>query len=354
MKITLPIRGEFKKGEKMKIMNKELMAVLALVVAGAGVAQASTWTGGGADNEFSTTNNWDDFGINGTQSIEGDYTVERVVDNINSRTFVNGGATLNVTGGTHNDNLSNASRYDFVGTSGSGTINQSAGSYSIGHGLRIGANSAGADGTYNLTGGVLAVYRSSNSALYPSNPGGRPSIEIGGITTGTGLLEISGGSLETRTGVHLGGTGTFSVLGSAATSIGIGSNQSGDGVWLQQSNGVLRAGIDAGGLTEIFIDEVDGTAQTVVFDEGALLDVDYFDDGSGVGTWTVMELENADIVDNGLAFAAGVDTSIWSFDIDNSGANGTLTVTAIPEPATLGLFGLVGGGMLVIRRRFMM
>ena len=45
-----------------------------------------------------------------------------------------------------------------------------------------------------------------------------------------------------------------------------------------------------------------------------------------------MEVENGDIVDNGLAFAPGVDTSIWSFSVDNSGANGKLVVTAAGEP----------------------
>ncbi|RKX34512.1 MAG: hypothetical protein DRP64_20010, partial [Verrucomicrobia bacterium] len=39
--------------------------------------------------------------------------------------------------------------------------------------------------------------------------------------------------------------------------------------------------------------------------------------------------------------AAGV----WIDDVD-------VTITPIPEPATLGLFGLIGGSMLWIRKRF--
>lgn len=39
--------------------SKQLITAMALVVACGGVAQADTWTGIGADNEFSTALNWD-------------------------------------------------------------------------------------------------------------------------------------------------------------------------------------------------------------------------------------------------------------------------------------------------------
>ncbi|MDF7823648.1 discoidin domain-containing protein [Pontiellaceae bacterium B12227] len=306
------------------------LAIASLCMGGARSAYAESWDGGGADNEFSTALNWNNDVIptNNTADINGAYTVERSVDIVCTRTFVSGGATLNVTGGTHNDNLSGANKYNFIGSSSAGTVNQSGGSYSIGHGLRVGGNNASSDAEYNLTGGTLAVYRGSSSAIEPTNPGGRPSLEVGG-TAGTGQFEITGGAFETRAGVHIGATGTFSVQGSAASSIGIGSNQDGDGLWLQKAGGTLKVGINIGGITKILIDEVDGDGgQQVTFEAGALLDVDYFGAGEGGGTWTVMELENGDITNNGLAFASSVDTNIWSFAIDNTGVNGLLTVTA--------------------------
>ncbi|RKX46500.1 MAG: hypothetical protein DRP64_03115 [Verrucomicrobia bacterium] len=53
--------------------------------------------------------------------------------------------------------------------------------------------------------------------------------------------------------------------------------------------------------------------------------------------------------ENTLIVAAGAGDSILATDI----AGGVTEYTVIPEPATLGLFALLGGGMLWIRKRFM-
>lgn len=50
-----------------------------------------------------------------------------------------------------------------------------------------------------------------------------------------------------------------------------------------------------------------------------------------------MEVENGGIINNGLAFAPGVDTAIWSFSINNSGLNGLLKVTAAGTPNAIAL-----------------
>ena len=76
---------------------------------------------------------------------------------------------------------------------------------------------------------------------------------------------------------------------------------------------------------------------------GSILDVSELD--VEPDTYTV--IDGASIVDTGLAFAPGTDTSVWSFDVDS--ASGDLLVTYIPEPATLLL--LVAGGIVMQLRR---
>jgi len=202
--------------------------ILALLAACfSSTSYASVWTGGGADNEFSTVANWDDMGINGTQDINTAVTVDRSVSNTNERTFVSGGATLNVIGGTQSDNRSGANIYNFVGNNSAGTVNQSGGTYGIGHALRVGGGNANSDGVFNLSGGALDVFRGSNSNIQGGTD--RPSLQIGSPTAGAqGLLEISGGSLITRFGSHVGDGGIVSVVGSGASSIAIGNNSNGD------------------------------------------------------------------------------------------------------------------------------
>ncbi|MEM7314485.1 MAG: PEP-CTERM sorting domain-containing protein [Planctomycetota bacterium] len=69
------------------------------------------------------------------------------------------------------------------------------------------------------------------------------------------------------------------------------------------------------------------------------------------GTWTLLEIENTDIVDNGLALS-GSTASGWSFDVDNSGANGLLTATyTVPEPGALGMVVLGALLLVCVRRR---
>lgn len=318
---------------------RRTVAITAAAVCAAAVhptTWAAVWTGGGADNEYSTAANWDDNlspsgADNSTQDINGAFTVERSVDSTSGRTFIKGGATMNIIGGSHDDQRSGANIFNFLGDSSAGMVNQSGGEYRIGHGLRVGVGGA-PDGAYNLTGGSLDIYRGSNSKIESDNPGGRPSLEVGD-TTGSGLFEISGGSLQTRAGVHIGPTGVFSVVGSTPTGISIGPSGSGDGSWIQ--HGMLKAAIDAGGVTPILIDDFDDAGGVVgEFKAGSLLDLSFDGVAPFAGTWTLMEIENTDIVDGGLALS-DVTASGWNFSIDNSGANGLLTATyGVPEPAS--------------------
>jgi hypothetical protein len=233
------------------------------------------------------------------------------------------GGTLNFSGGTFNGANSTT-----TGSYVNGTLNHTGTAVNFNQ-LEIG-QAAATTGLYTMSGGSLRISRSlSGFSLYL---GGSASA----VNAGTGTFEIRGGAFFTRNGVKLGdatrsGTGKFSVLGSSISQIGIGSSTGDtDSRWEQNAGSTLKVGIDYGGVSRIFIDDsataITGTSAT--FANGSLLDVGYHLTGSGGGTWTVMEVENGDIINNGLVFAPGVDTGIWSFTIDNSGPNGLLKVTA--------------------------
>ncbi|MCX6854757.1 MAG: hypothetical protein NTV80_07610, partial [Verrucomicrobia bacterium] len=237
------------------------------------------------------------------------------------------GGTLNFSGGIFNS--TNNSSYD---SNVDGTVNHTGTTATINE-LEIG-RTAGGNGLYYLSGGSLKVSRGLNGY----------SLYLGGNKTataaGTGALEITGGSFSTRSSVKLGdgtvaGTGMFTVLGSVISEISIAKvTGDTDGTWVQNAGSTLKVGIDIAGVRKIFIKDSSTatTGTSATFAAGSLLDVGYYNGGwgagSGGGTWTVMEVENGDIINNGLAFSPGVNTSIWSFSIDNSGANGLLKVTA--------------------------
>ncbi len=208
----------------------------------------------------------------------------------------------------------------------SGTTNLEAGRIRVGQG-------AGGSGTINVTGGLLTA--------------GRGGLELGATNgTGNGTLNIFGGSFTTRNDAEIFGGGTFHVAGSSAATIGIGSNGTADGRWVQSTGGTLRLGLDAGGTTTILIDQVDSGGGNATFELNSILDP--YDLGGAVpNVWeTVLEWEGT-LTDNGLVLSTDALAAGWEKQVVGNELQVRL---AIPEPSTalLGCLGLLGFG---IRRR---
>ncbi|MFG0256101.1 MAG: FecR domain-containing protein [Rhodopirellula sp. JB053] len=208
---------------------------------------------------------------------------------------------------------------------GDGVLEQTSGSARF-NALQIGLDDD-STGLYRLIGGTLIVSRSTLGSGW--------SLEVG-VKNGTGTFEVSGGNFETRRGVTLGnrkGVGVFRVIGDEAEQIAIGSNEDGDGRWLQHEGSVLDIRVGVNGVTPIWIEEVgDDGGGDVVFQRGAVLHVDYLDEPVS-GHWDVMKWEGQ-LYDDGLVFAPTVDQDTWSFefvDTDESGTSDTLRVTAMPR-----------------------
>lgn len=264
-----------------------------------------------------------------------------------------GSGTFNVSGGVFNAVQSGAGINNTIGRAQDGTLNISGGVVNVGHRVFVGSGVNG-HGEINLTGGEYIISRGGNSAVMtPEDIAmyGRPSLDMGdddgdGAVDGegnpienttTGIFNISGGAFSTRGHVAIGKYGTVDVQGSGATQIGIGSHNTLDGGWFQYAGGTIRAGVDAGGITPIFIDEVDGNAEAggngdVRFETGTFLDP--YDLGSAPqNTWhTVMEWEGM-LVENGLALTADAMTAGWEMQID-----GNLLQVRLPGDITV-LFG---------------
>ncbi|MBP8604226.1 MAG: hypothetical protein KBI46_00105 [Phycisphaerae bacterium] len=200
------------------------------------------------------------------------------------------------------------------------------------------AEKAGSAGLVNIAG-------SANTRLIIHRETGGVSMQVG--TGGAGIFQIDSGKFRTRAGVTVGSNGLFRVLGSDVTEVSIGDESTLDGNWTQNAGGILEFGIDAGGVTPIVIADKGGSGTFAIFDDGSLLNL-HFLDAPIAGTWTLMEVKNGFITDNGLMLAAGVDPG-WSFSIDNSGPNGLLTAAYVPEPAAATLLGF--GSLILLRKR---
>ena len=295
-----------------------------------------TWLGR-VDNTWELGLNWDNF--TGPAVSDSALLFSGTVDftdsdtSPNLRAIVQEGGTLNISGSQLSATQvpSALSRFngEIVQTGGSSRINA----------VEMGSTPGG-EGAYTLNGGDFRIERRNNDY----------SLFLGasrnGSASGIGRLTVAGGRFLTRGEVKVGdsvagGTGVFTVLGSQASEIGIGgANDDINGVWEQGTGSSLVVRVDAGGCTPIFVHDNQNvnleTPSSATFESGSILDVGHLV-GDGGGTWTVMEVENGNIIDQGLAFAPGVDTSVWSFRVDNSGANGRLLVTAVGDPVGVDL-----------------
>ena len=335
-------------------MRYSLGTMLCGLFASTALGEDFLWDNGDGDNNFSNRSNWvgDRLPVAGNSNFAiidlagADKCVFNARSSANIAGFYIGyegtDGEFEQTGGSLSATAASsvASRVGRNGESGLWTM--SGGEASI-NAIQLGlSNIAGSRGTMIITGGDLTILRSSDSRSL--------SVDTGGADT-EGYFEISGGSLQTRVDAFIGDNGTFSVVGSGATNIGIGSFGSGDGQWVQQGGGTLRCRIDDSrdGITEIVIadnnhsGDGDGNA---VFGNGALLDLGFVDTPLE-GSWDVMSWEGV-LIDNGLRLAPGVDPAVWSFDFVDTNRSGTpdtlrVKTAAVAETSDSGIPGVFSG-----------
>jgi len=319
------------------------------------------WDGGGTNDKYENAKNWN---TDSLPAASGQHSMSLLIDQGTmifddlsgkqriDQMDVNNGAVLNMKGGIFDQSRPGNSIRSSIGTVGSGlsVVNQSGGRLSIGHMLRIGADKS--RGQYNLTGGMLEVYRAGYSSMKAPH---QPSISLGSVASESDFT-VSGGSLYTRAGVEVGSNAKFSVLGSGATAIGIGSvKEENSGAWYQE--GTLSCGVGPRGITKIYVAGGDKKDQFVRFAKGSKLDLHFHGTRPINGSWVLMELEGVDIVNEGLEFSeATLETPGWTVEIDNSGSNGRLIAkyshyVEVPEVSQYSLILSLLLGVCVLGRR---
>ncbi len=350
-------------------MKKSILVGAAVLAAGTTFAQNWVWTGAVDQNDFTNGGNWTTNGIaaaaaptssNATQfdvDSSGSYAVynnDSVTMTVNA-IYVGQSADgrLDVTAGTFQGS-GQRGRYKW-GIGHTGTVNISGtGMIDSGGGVHLGTSS----GTGILTiseSGTLSVGRGNNDT-----DGTSSSLIMGDGSGASGSLTIGdSGTLSLGFGARLGnngGSAEFSILGGGAT-INLGTRSADVGTWYQEDTGVLSAYVGEDGLlsTINLQDSSDATElQTITFEAGSVLDLGFM--GTEVdGEWTLMQFEDdAVVTDNGLTLSDAAAAAGWTFEFKDTDASGGVDamVVAIPEPVTLGMVALFGGGLLFIRRRF--
>lgn len=320
-----------------------------------------TWDGGGSNNKYENAENWSSNRLPAPQGklsmsllidegtmIFDDLSGKQVIDLLD----VSSGAVLKMKGGHLEHARAGNNVRSSVGISGGGVsiVEHTGGRMSIGHMLRIGDKKS--RGQYNLTDGILEVFRGGVSLT--SQPH-QPS-----ITVGTGGSEsefsVSGGALYTRAGIEIGTNSTFAVKGNDAKAIAIGALQvDNPGTWYQ--SGTLSCGVGPRGITKIYVALSEKSEQFVRFAKGSKLDLNFYGTRPINGTWVLLELQDGHIEDEGLELTkATSENPGWTFEIDNSGPNGRLIAkykhyVGVPELRQYSLVLSLLLGVLVMARR---
>lgn len=172
-------------------------------------------------------------------------------------------------------------------------------------------------GTYDISGGVANI----NTVIANS----------GMIVSGSADVNVLDLNIGWNTASTLSVIGTGSIITAGNLDLAA----------LNNGSGTLNPQIDATGVTAISATDVSiGTGGGGLLKPEALA-------GAEAGTYTVLTWSGTLTGESNFGFDASVDTDLWSYDFDTT--NKQLTVTYVPEPATLALLGM--GGLALLRRR---
>jgi len=334
-----------------------VFAAVGIVFMAMGSYADTVWTGA-INNDFNTVGNWNNGMPHGTNIAHiaasgANVTMSAASPTLLHHVYVGGTGTAPILNISQNLNINTtSSRTLYVGNAADnsdGVVNHTAGTMSANRlfisavGVSGGANRMG---TYNFSGGAI----NSTGDMY-----------IGQYAQDTGVLNLSGSGTVTVGGVtkmnRFGGNATLNVTGGNLTinfNAGLTINENGS-----PGSSTIRATIDSTGFSTINVggnmqfNKAGDTVNRTLFDlalgsgyehtlNTTYTILDATGDFTGLGVFGNVT-EGQILTVNGNEFRANYVTD---------GPGSQFTITAIPEPATIGMLGLGALITMVVRRRY--
>jgi hypothetical protein len=224
------------------------------------------------------------------------------------------------------------------GFTSNGTVTQTGGSVTVGVDIRLGSNSTGANGTYNLNGGILDMTGGNILAGLTDNggPGTRTFNMTAGILRNVG--SIVGNSAD-NTFTQQGGTFEVGALPGAGGLTTVNGNYS------LQANGTIKIELAAGLIDQLLVNGTVTLAGTLELDQ--------------LGDFTIdtpiilLANDGLDAVIGAFANApdgVGFTQNGHPYTVFYNGGDGN-DIVIIPEPTGLGLMALVLASSSLLSRR---
>lgn len=263
--------------------------------------------------------------IDGVWSNAAGWTTGGIIPGSSDLATIRGGKTVTV------DYIAPVNSAVFIGenfTTGTGTVNVIAGKLETSR-LEIGRRSIGGAGWLNISGGTVLFTGAAGT-----------EVSIGGEVAGKhteGHLNISGGTLTGSLGIGSAIAGdsndTMTVIGNAATITGVNLNL--------YASGTLDFIFGAAGISTMAYSGTfsNYTGSTIIIDGSAYTGGANTFDLITAGTLTA---QNSTVI---LTNFANTATLNWGTE------PGIVSVSIIPEPATIGMLGLGTLAIILFRRR---
>lgn len=364
---------------KDKSYRLSLIAILALLPV---LSPATTrWTGGAGTTDWTNGANWDGGVPDGTENV---YVSANGVNGTAVLSTTDSGATFGVgwyTGGTSTLTIASSGDFSNTGTSTLGRYADALGTINVNGGQFTSGNTSGDD---------LIIGYAGTGALNISNGGtvSAGDFYMGYTTDGAGSLTVTGsGSTLTTAGSAFvvgrsgGAPGTLSItaggkissagtayLGNTSTTVGDATVTGADSLWdaatlLVGNSGQGTLTISDGGLVSAEFLSIDVTTNGPIGEirigiDGMLAVGDGDTTATTLGDFVALIDGSTDNIKywDGAAWddiangTLGTDYTLTEYD---EGSTSFTKLTVIPEPATLGLICLLAGGMIFVRRRFL-
>ncbi len=329
---------------------------------------SGTYTMSGATTTL-TVNSWFRQGVNtGSSGIfnlnGGTVSNSTTQGGSNVNLGENGTGTLNVAGGTFNNNNNNVLQFGTgtsgvgflnissgafnqqatsilsLGTNGTGTINLSGGNFNNNSsGLATIGTNAGANGTFNITGGTYTGVAASTMNI-GYNGTGKMNISSGAFNTSATTLTSLGTNAAGVGNMTISGTGVYSSTGTGVMDIG----NAGKGTLNMQAGTFTNTGVVAMGVVNGASGTMNISGGTMNFNATGTGSLQVGEDNAGTGTTTGTVTQTGGAVTTAGELWIGQNTGSTGVYSISAGTLNTASWIAVGRASSTGTLNISGTG----------